>query len=231
MAFSAPGMGGRTRLKRRELSGRYANGADAGSWTPKRLALTGGTSISSLTAEQLTAIQALDGELDGLGPLVDQKLAQELASKAPSEDRIGQLKQLQYNLTIMSFTFTLSEKTGKDDDYATAGFSNTSGKTVLGSDGVFRGFDSVSMNFYPNIVSLYKDGATEVRKPSGTMIRRNADYGSLPAGREGLRAIIFHESGHTLPQIQMNFSTNPAREWNRNRKEGNAEDWRRFMGR
>jgi RHS repeat-associated protein len=196
-------------------------------WRPQKLQLVNGTNLSTLSPEQLTALKAIDDELISFGPEIDARLQEELAKKTPDPARVTQLRQLQHNYPTMVLTMDTTRDLGPAGGIAEAGHS-----ALLSSkkaDGVYMQITS-RIDFYMGSLDAYVNGALSIdgARP-GSRIKTGANLDPIPKGVSGVRAIIYHESGHTIPQIQIDFKK--RKQLHDKTKENNAESFRRFMER
>jgi hypothetical protein len=202
---------------------------DGKNWSPQKLQLLNGTDPSRLSPERLTALKAIDDQLINYGPEIDARLQEELAKPAQEQNpaRITELRQLQHNYPTMVLTMDATRDTGPNDGIAEGG--STVDPSSRNADGVYTNTSSF-INFYRGALDAYTNGAESIYGvPPGTRIRTGPDLDPIPKGVAGVRALIYHESGHTIPQIQVDF--NKKKMFHKKNKENNAESFRRFMER
>lgn len=196
-------------------------------WRPSKLTLVGKSDLSLLTPERLSAVKALDDELQSYAAYIDQRLQDEINAKLQDPEAITQLRQLKHNYPSMVLTLDTTRDVGPNGGIAEAG-SAVSLKS-LNADGVYTVNPSF-INFFRGSLDVYVNGATKIEGNSpGSRIQSNADLAPFKKGVEGIRSLIFHESGHTIPQIQVDLKRRQM--LFERKKEDNAEKFRKLMER
>ena len=138
-----------------------------------------------------------------------------------------ELRQLQHNYPAMILTMDATRDVGPKGGIAEAGHDVL--PSSKNADGVYTQVTS-HINFYRGSLDAYTDGAVTIHgTPPGSRIRKGPDLGLIPKGVPGIRALIYHESGHTITQLQVDFTKKKPKPFFEKELENNAEGFRRYM--